>query len=344
MRCGLAILVLCVLAAPAWAAGSDDAVFAALDAVGPLDGNRADPRTVIRAVNALQPLGKDKGVALLRRYFAERRSSQNSQERDGLFLVLRTLLVPEPASGPRVRDACTPEQQAVAAGGCLRPPRLGAPVPPPPHELLSLRYPAFVLGDVPLSLVSGYVLGGEAESLDMYLDAIAPVAGWLPKPLQPKTAGEVRYLFVHYGQWSLAGDVGKLVEAQLARLEAPEPAAACLDLGLWCLPRAAPSSDALVRTFRATHRPPSLRLEHGDKRLFLLFLEWPTDSVLRSTVAGWSWSQHFGEWRLFLLQEVTGAQNLHARIDPNRGILEIRGKGATAVSMISLNSIPESAR
>ena len=61
-------------------------------------------------------------------------------------------------------------------------------------------------------------------------------------------------------------------------------------------------------------------------------------------MAGWSWSQHFGEWRLFLLQEVTGTQNLHARIDPNRGILEIRGKGATAVSMISLSSIPESAR
>lgn len=33
MRCGLAILMLCVLAAPAWAAGSDAAVFAALDTV-----------------------------------------------------------------------------------------------------------------------------------------------------------------------------------------------------------------------------------------------------------------------------------------------------------------------
>lgn len=218
MRCGLTILMLCVLAAPAWATGSDDAVFAALDAVGPLDGNRADPRTVIRAVNALQPLGKDKGVALLRRYFAESRPSQKLQKSEGLFLVLRTLLVPPPASGSRVRDACTPEQQAVAAGGCLRPPRLGAPVPSPPHDLLSLRYPAFVLGDVPLSLVSGYVLGGKAEPLDMYLGAIAPVAGWLPAPLQPKSAGEVRYLFVHYGQWSLADDVGKLVEAQLARL------------------------------------------------------------------------------------------------------------------------------
>jgi len=252
--------------------------------------------------------------------------------------------VPPPASGPHVRDTCTPEQQAVAAGGCLRPPRLGAPVPPPPHDLRSLRYPAFVLGDVPLSLVSGYVLGGLPEPFDMYLDAIAPVAGWLPAPLQPKTAGEVRYLFVHYGQWSLADDVGKLVEVQLARLEAPAPAAVCLDLGLWCLPRAASSPDALLSTLRATPRPPSIRLEHGDKRLFLLFLEWPTDSVLRSTVAGWSWSQHFGEWRLFLLQEVTGAQNLSARVDPNRGVLEIHGRDAKVVSMIPLSSIPESAR
>lgn len=344
MRCGLVMLVLCVLSSSAWAAGPDGAVFAALDAVGPLDGNRADPRTVIRAVNALQPLGKDKGVALLRRYFVERRPSQQPQERDGLFLVLRTLLVPPPASGPRVGDACTPEQQAVAAGGCLRPPRLGAPVPSPPRDLLSLRYPAFVLGDVPLSLVSGYVVGGHPESLEMYLDTIGPVAGWLPAALKPQSAGSVRYLFLHYGQWKLTDEVGKLVEAQLARLEAPAPAAACLDLGLFCLPRAASSPDALLSTFRATPRPPSVRLEHGDKRLFLLFLDWPTDSVLRSTVAGWSWSQHFGEWRLFLLQELTGIQHLSARIDPNRGVLEIRGRDATPVSVIPLNSIPESAR
>ena len=34
--------------------------------------------------------------------------------------------------GPTLMQHGTPEQQAVAAGGCLRPPRLGAPVPPPP--------------------------------------------------------------------------------------------------------------------------------------------------------------------------------------------------------------------
>jgi hypothetical protein len=104
-------------------------------------------------------------------------------------------------------------------GGCLRPPRLGAPSPAAPADLRALRFPFFVLGDVPLSLVSGYALGGTPEPLGMHLDELAAApTTWLAAPLAPQGAGEVRYLFMHHGAWGSQSDVGQLVERQLARL------------------------------------------------------------------------------------------------------------------------------
>jgi hypothetical protein len=176
---------------------SDDAAFALLDAVGPLAGDAYDPRPVIAAINALQPLGRDDGTALLRRYVAARGAALD--ERDGLFAVLRVLYEPDP-SYRTTSAACTAQQQPMVDGGCLRPPRLGAPSPAPPADLRALRFPFFVLGDVPLSLVSGYALGGMPEPLGMHLDElVAAPTTWLAAPLAPQGAGEVRYLFMHYG-------------------------------------------------------------------------------------------------------------------------------------------------
>ena len=221
MRCLLlgVTLSLALGASPARAAG-DDVLFSALDAVGVLGGHDYDPRPAIDAVNALQPLGKERGLNVLRRYLAARPAAD---ERGGLFVVIRTLLEPPPASRPRPADACTPSQQEVAAGGCWRPPRLGAPVPPPPADLSSIRYPAFILGDVPLSVVDGYSLGGLPERLTDHLEALALRGVWRAAPLAPRSAGEIRYLFMHFGLWSRTDAVGRMVEAQLQRLESGPP-------------------------------------------------------------------------------------------------------------------------
>jgi len=194
------------------------AAFRALDAVGALRADIYDPRPVIAAINLLQPLGREAGTATLAAYIKQR--NQQVFDRDGLFAVIRVLYEPPTAAMPYPKDACTPRQIELLSGPCLRPPRLGAPQPPAPEQLRSLRYPFFVLGDVPLSVVLGYSLGGKAEPLYMHFEALAAApTGWLAKPLAPKSAGEIRYLFTHYGQWSANSEIGVAIDKQLMLLE-----------------------------------------------------------------------------------------------------------------------------
>ncbi len=122
--------------------------------------------------------------------------------------------VPPPGTKlPGKRDDLT----TVLRPGYLRPPALGAPYPKAPKDPKAApRYPLVLLGDVPLVVVQGYALGGHPESLKMHLDALAREGKWRVRPLNPKTAGEVRYLFQH---WGLFGPkVAKMVDKQLAFL------------------------------------------------------------------------------------------------------------------------------
>ncbi len=65
MRCRMAWMLCCLLVSWAVPASADEAkVFAALDAVGALDGRVYDPKPVIAAVNLLQPLGVKSGLVL----------------------------------------------------------------------------------------------------------------------------------------------------------------------------------------------------------------------------------------------------------------------------------------
>ena len=341
-RAIFAFFVALTWAVPASAA-DDTHVFAALDAVGPLDGHKYDPRPVIRAVNMLQPLGHQAGVALLRRYLAKHGRALHARPPRALFVVLRTLFAPPPASGSPPTDACTPAQRDFAAGGCLRPPRLGAPHPPAPKDLRSLRYPAFILGDVPLSLVSGYMLGGQPEPLSMHLDSLNKYAYWRTSMLHPKSAGAVRYLFMHYGGWPLNSQVGKMVEAQLKRIERPVQLP-CVRVGLHCLPQSAKSTQEITASFGLAPPPPVVELKGGDKRLFIAFLEVPTDSESYIDVAGWSYSAHFSEWRLFSTQLVYDAVTLKAAIDAKRGVLVLTDARGRESVVVPLGNIPHSAK
>lgn len=106
-----------------------------------------DPLATIRAVNALQPLGKDKALAALDEYL---RVGSNP---DGVFLVLRVLFdVPD-----------DPGHLPVLS--------VGAPAPPAPADPRRLpRYPVLLQDDVPLLLVSGYRLAGVAQRPKRHVD------------------------------------------------------------------------------------------------------------------------------------------------------------------------------
>jgi hypothetical protein len=189
--------------APAFAA---DPLLATLEAVGPLDATQFDPARALEALRLLHALGPTGAREALRQYLQQRPDPP-----DGLFIVLRCLFSPPPLSAP-----ASPWPGAVQPGH-LRPPALGAPYPPQPDDLtLTPHFPAFILGDVPMSLVTGYALGGLAEPLSMHLDALAN-ATWRAEPLRPKSAGEVRYLLDHWGLWA-GTPVSALLEGQLDRL------------------------------------------------------------------------------------------------------------------------------
>ncbi len=186
--------------APALAA---DPLFATLDAVGPLSAELFSPLRALDALLALHALGADGAPAALRQYVASR-----TEPPEGLFVVVRCLLAVPPV------DAASAEWPGAIQPGHLRPPALGAPYPIPPDDPTAVpRFPALLVGDVPLSMVSGYTLGGLPEPLSMHLDALAE-ASWRAEPLRPRPVAEVRALLA---RWKDTPQ-GALLEAQLEHL------------------------------------------------------------------------------------------------------------------------------
>jgi hypothetical protein len=115
-------------------------------------GYHYDPLAVIRAVNALQPLGKEKALAVIAEYL--RVASQfYDPGREGVFLVLRVLfdVPPDP--------------------GHMPPMFVGAPWPAAPADPKRLpRFPILLQDGVPLLLVSGYLLAGFPEQPESHVE------------------------------------------------------------------------------------------------------------------------------------------------------------------------------
>jgi hypothetical protein len=114
-------------------------------------GARFNPRLLIRAVNLLQPLGKEQALDVIAEYL-RLAPDWSDNGREGVFLVLRALFdVPEPPGYmPRMR--------------------VGAPIPrePKDHKLLP-RFPLAIEQGVPLLMVGGYFLGGSPERPESHL-------------------------------------------------------------------------------------------------------------------------------------------------------------------------------
>ncbi|MFT5683055.1 MAG: hypothetical protein ACI8RZ_003982 [Myxococcota bacterium] len=186
--------------APALAA---DPLFATLDAVGPLAAEAFSPARALDALHALHALGEAGARSALSQYATGRLDPP-----EGLFVVVRCLFAVPLDTTPVADwpDAIQP--------GHLRPPALGAPHPPQPTDLTTTpHFPALLVGDVPLSMVSGYALGGQAEPLSMHLDALAGAA-WRTDPFRPRPDAEVRTLLASWRDTPQ----GPLLATQLDRL------------------------------------------------------------------------------------------------------------------------------
>ena len=133
-----------------------------IDAV-PSYNAQLDPLALIRAVDALQPLGKERALAAIDEYLRVS-SSFDDGGREGVFLLLRALF-DVPASG--------------------MPPMMvgGAQVPTDPAALP--RFPLAIVDDVPLKLVRGFALAGEAEAPETDVAAFRKLGTLRAKPLAP---------------------------------------------------------------------------------------------------------------------------------------------------------------
>jgi hypothetical protein len=150
-------------------AGSADAaqpqLFALIAAVPPYQ-EPPDPLPLIRAVNALQRLGRARAIATLQAYLQA--TPRDRPERTGTFLIMRALFeVPDPP-------------------GYLPPMLVGAPEPPAPADPRALpRFPIAIVDDIPLRVTAGYALAGKAEAPEAHLARLAQGGVLRARPLAP---------------------------------------------------------------------------------------------------------------------------------------------------------------
>jgi hypothetical protein len=145
--------------------GGELELFQLIDAV-PSYRATPDPLPLIRAVNALQRLGRDRAIEVLRAYLQA--TPRDQERRNGTFLIVHTLFeVPDP-----------PGTLPTMAVGAAQP-----PAPADPHALP--RFPIVIVDDIPLVVTLGYRLGGKPEAAEDHLAAIAHAGAIRARPLRP---------------------------------------------------------------------------------------------------------------------------------------------------------------
>ena len=125
-----------------------------------------NPGRIVQAVNELIPLGKEEALASIAGYYEA--ADRQADPRQGLFWVLRVLFdVPaEPGYHPPVR--------------------LGAPRPAAPDDLRTIpRFPIMLIEDIPLLMVTSYILGGLPETVDSHLELFESNGLMRSRLLQP---------------------------------------------------------------------------------------------------------------------------------------------------------------
>jgi hypothetical protein len=127
-----------------------------------------NPGALVAAVNGLLGLGKDRALDAVERQLGEAAHSADPQH--GLFLVLRLLF------------------EVPADPGFHPPMHIGIPMIAAPRNPKTLPYfPLIVVDDVPLLLVTTFLLGGSPESVEAHSRHFRENGTLRAAPLAPKT-------------------------------------------------------------------------------------------------------------------------------------------------------------
>lgn len=143
----MVFLAACATAPAPAPASTTSSLDATLRRASSSDFSRYEPLAVIDAVNALVPLGKEGALSALETFLA---NEPTTDEHQGLFLVLRVLF-----------DTPSGIHPGMHIGG-------SSPAPPTDPNVLP-RFPIALIDDVPIMLVSGYMLGGEPEHVRAHI-------------------------------------------------------------------------------------------------------------------------------------------------------------------------------
>jgi len=127
-----------------------------------------DTLRLIRIVNTLQALGKEKALAAIDEYLRVAPLYGWCPARDGLFIVLRALF------------------EIPADTGFMPPMAVGALTPPPPKDpLVCPRYPLVLVHDVPLVLTVSCMLFGSAQPVSQHVQYFREHGTMRALPLEP---------------------------------------------------------------------------------------------------------------------------------------------------------------
>jgi hypothetical protein len=152
-------------------------LLAALYDLPGLNGSFYNPRPVIRAVNLLQPLGKEKALAAIDEFLRVSFRYTDDHAREGVFLLLRTLF--------EVPDVATVfDDKRELKPGLMPPIYGGAPEALADKKLLP-RFPIAIEGDIPFLLVVGYNIGGRPQRPEPHVAYFRKFGRLRAKPLSP---------------------------------------------------------------------------------------------------------------------------------------------------------------
>lgn len=141
-----------------------------LDQAAVMQFDDYNPALVIEAVNALQPLGKEKALEQIEQYLETHDKSKHAY---GLFWVLRVLFDVQPEQG-------------------FPPVGIGKPSLPPPAELGKLpRFPIAVVNDIPFLVVRGYYLGGLPEAVEVHVSYFRDYGTLRKQLMRPSASPDV---------------------------------------------------------------------------------------------------------------------------------------------------------